>query len=165
MIQSRRTHLMPPALHQTKEIHHGLWVQHFAWIYHGLRDGHPVKTRTKIDVRTTYVEYSKRVMLQKRVQRWLTDGTVIRRILIGPIGLDEVPQVPCFLPVVQGNDLRDSVSHPRLILVCVNFRAAGEVESRVTGLGQDCGVPRGVVGLGEGSVSKRRPLSGPNSQP
>ena len=69
------------------------------------------------------------------------------RVLVGPIGLDEIPQITCFLPEVQGNYPRDPVSHPRLILVRVKFRTAGEVESGVTGLGQDRGVLRRLVVL------------------
>lgn len=51
---------------------------------------------------------------------------------VGPICLDDVPQINRFLLVVQGKDPRDSVSHPRLILIRVDFRSADEVESRVT---------------------------------
>lgn len=72
-----------------------------------------------------------------------------KRLLIGPICLDDIPQISCLLPIVQGKDLRDSVSHPGIILECVEFRAAGEVESGVSRLGQHCGVPGGVVFLAE----------------
>ena len=81
------------------------------------------------------------------------------RVLIGPIGLDSVPQVTRLLLVVQGEDPRNSVSHPRLIQVGVELRAAGEVESGITGFGQDCGVPRRVVVLDKNrSVSVCRGL-------
>ena len=77
------------------------------------------------------------------------EGSPKEGALMSPIGLDKILQITCFLPVVQGNDLRYSVSHPRLILPGVELRTAGKVEGGVTGLGQKCGIFRGVVVLGE----------------
>ena len=70
-------------------------------------------------------------------------------LLIGPICLDNIPQISRFLPVVQGKDLRDPVSPLRLALVCIKRRATGEVESGVFRPGQGRGVSRRVVVLVE----------------
>jgi hypothetical protein len=54
---------------------------------------------------------------------------------IGPIRLDNVPQIGGLLLVIQREDPRDSVSYSRLILPRVEFRTADKVESGVTRLG------------------------------
>jgi len=55
-----------------------------------------------------------------------------KKVLLGPIILEDIPQISCFLLVVQGEDLRDSVSYSRLALVCVALRTTGEVEGGVS---------------------------------
>jgi len=88
--------------------------------------------------------------MEKSLKKTRSTKKPQEKVLFGPFGLDKISQITRFLLVVQGKDPRDPVSYLRLILVGVEFRAAGEVKSGVTGLGQDCGIPCSVVVLDRG---------------
>ena len=88
-----------------------------------------------MDANIMYASYTDRRCYTRAFEKARYAKRPQEGLLIGPVLLDNVPQISRLLLIVQGEDLRDTISYSRLFLVRVEFRTAGEVESGVTRLG------------------------------